>query len=422
MEDVASFRARARHWVSGNLPAQHGDPEELPMEQAKALQAAIFDAGFAGIAVPVEYGGAGLTLEHQQAWAEEVAGFQVPAKLYPSIAILGMTLLDHGCEAAKARHLPRILRGDEVWIQLLSEPSGGSDLAGVLTRATRDGESWLITGAKTWSSLADAADYGLCLARSDWDVPKHRGLSMFALPLGAPGVTIEPIVSSRGGPAHFFQEYFDEVRLPAEYLLGDENEGWSVAHTLLVHERNAIAGIGHGLGLGGGGEGGSETRSGVGDLLSVARSSGAIADPESQRLIASAYVDETVRSQLGERVATGLRTGALRGNWGSLVKLGLGVDTLRRAEIAVALARADGVVWPASDSAEPGAGLSDVGLSWLTARGISIGGGTNEIQRNTISERLLGMPREPAPDRDVPFGEMMRGRAPRRAPTDEREE
>jgi alkylation response protein AidB-like acyl-CoA dehydrogenase len=237
-------------------------------------------------------------------------------------------------------------------------------------------------------------------------------------------VTIEAVVSSRGGPAHFFQEFLDDVRLPPGCLLGEADDGWRVAHTLLVHERNAIAGVGHGLGLGGGGEGGSDIRRGVADLVSVARRSGAISDPDSRRLIASVYVDETVRLQLAERVATGLRTGALQGNWGSLVKLGVGVDTLRRAEVALALARSEGVAWLDTDThtgtsaSGPDGEVAEVGLSWLTARGISIGGGTNEIQRNTISERLLDMPREPAPDRDVPFGEMIRRRA-RRDPTGE---
>ncbi len=268
IETPEQFRARARAFVQANLERYDPDnPRQLDEEQAKQLQSRIFDAGFAGIAVPTDYGGAGLTLEHQKVWAEEVDGYVVPAALCVSIGMLGITLLDHGSETLKARHIPRILRGDEVWIQLLSEPSGGSDMAAVMTRATRDGDIWIINGAKIWSTGAGSADYGMCLARTNWDAPKHKGLSMFAVPLKDPSVTIEPIVGSEGGPAHFFQEYFDDVALPVDHLIGQENEGWSVAHGLLFHERNATAGVGHGLGLGGGHGDGLSDSDGVEDLV-----------------------------------------------------------------------------------------------------------------------------------------------------------
>jgi len=403
LEGLASFRERARAFIKATLP-KLGSTGELPMAEHKALQAAIFDAGFAGIAFPKEYGGAGLTLEHQQVWAEEVEGHVVPTGLYVSIGMLGPTLLDHGSEELKRRHLPRILRGDEVWIQLLSEPSGGSDMAGVMTRATRDGDTWVINGAKMWSTGAGSADYGMCLARTDWEQPKHQGLSMFAVPLKAPKVTIEPIVGIDGGRAHFFQEYFDDVVIPAENLIGEENQGWSVAHTLLFHERNATAGVGHGLGLGGGRGGGeSEGGTGVEDLKRYAAKAGTLQDAASRRLIAEAYVAEKARQHAGERVTVGMRTGAFKGDWGSLLKLGLALDTLRRGEIGVVLAGADGVIWT-----DDGGG--DAGRAWLGARSISIAGGTNEMQRNIVSERLLGMPREPAVDRDIPFSEVVRRR------------
>jgi alkylation response protein AidB-like acyl-CoA dehydrogenase len=411
-ESVSQFRSRARDWIARNLPRRDPEaPGEMTMAQAKELQATIFDGGFAGVAVPRAYGGAGLTLEHQEAWAEEVRGFVVPEPVFVSIGMLGITLLDHGSEVLKQRHLPRILRGDEVWLQLLSEPSGGSDMAAAMTRATRDGDSWIINGAKTWTTGAGDADYGMCLARTNWEAPKHRGLSMFAVPLSDPRVTIEPIVGCAGGPAHFFQEFLDDVSVPAENLLGDENDGWRVAHTLLFHERNATAGVGHGLGLGGGGERSNAQDSGIADLARYAQQAGSTGDPAVRQLIAQAYIDEVVRGHANDRVAAGMRLGVFEGDWGSLLKLGLAVDMLRRGEIALAAAGAPGVIW--TDGEPEGGGA---GQSWMTARNISIAGGTNEIQRNIVSERLLNMPREPASDRDVPFIEVVRRRGDRHGP------
>jgi alkylation response protein AidB-like acyl-CoA dehydrogenase len=414
-ESVVAFRTRVRAWLADNLPRRDRSSDGgITLAEAKALQARIFDAGFAGIAVPREYGGAGLTLDHQKAWADEVSGYQVPTNLFVSIGMLGITLLDHGSDELKRRHLPRILRGEEVWLQLLSEPSGGSDMAAVMTRATRDGDTWLINGAKIWTTGAAEADYGMCLARTNWDAPKHKGLSMFAVPLAAPGVTIQPIISNVGGPAHFFQEFFDEVALPAENLIGDENDGWRVAHTLLFHERNATAGVGHGLGLGGGARRSSNVETGVGDLARYARAAGTLADPAARHLIAQAYVDDVVRGQVGARVAIGMRRGAFQGDWGSLLKLGLAVDTLRRAEIGLAVAGAAGVIWLDGESGTRADGdTGSAGQAWLGARSISIAGGTNEMQRNIVSERLLDMPREPATDRDVPFSEVVRRRSER---------
>jgi len=410
LEGLESFRDRARAFIAATLAKR--DPKSgatLAMTEAKALQAQIFDAHFAGIAVPSQYGGAGLSLTHQKVWAEEVEGYLVPSPLFVSMGMLAITLLDHGSEVLKRRHIPRILRGDEVWIQLLSEPSGGSDMAGAVTKAERDGDTWVVNGSKMWSTGAGEADYGMCLARTDWEAPKHRGLSMFAVPLKAPGVTIQPTVGVNGGPAHFFQEWFDDVVLPLENLIGAQNEGRTVAHSLLFHERNATAGVGHGLGLGGGedrGRGG-HGGNGIEDLIRYAVEAGRSTDHAARQLLAEAYVANTVRAHVSDRVTIGMRTGAFKGDWGSLLKLGLALDALRRGEIGVALAGADGVVWTEGSGDNAG----EAGRSWLSARAISIAGGTNEMQRNIVSERLLGMPREPSNDRDAPFSEVARRRS-----------
>ncbi len=217
---------------------------------------------------------------------------------------------------------------------------------------------------------------------------------MFAVPLRAPGVTVEPIRQA-DGECEFCQEFFDDVSIPLESLIGREGEGWSVAQTLLFHERNATGGVGYGEGL----EGGRAVGKGLEDLKSLARVSPAeptvIADYLSEISVAS-----TVQRHLGRRVATGYRTGAFEGQWGSLLKLGAALLAYRRAEIAFALAAADGGIW--SDGTANG----PVGSDWLMSKTLSIAGGTNEMQRNIISERLLGLPREPSVGNDLPFREV----------------
>ena len=401
MEDLDDFRARARAWALESLPPK-GDTT-LDDHQ---LQRRLFDAGFAGIAMPREYGGAGLTLRHQQVFYDDcAAGRRVPTAFSTSIAILGVTLLDEGSETLRRRHLPRILRGDERWIQLLSEPGGGSDMAAALTRLDRDGEGYVLNGAKMWSTGAMDADWGMCLARTDFSLPKHQGLSMIAVPLrDVPGVTIQPIRYATGEAAEFCQEFFDDVRLPLDQLIGAENDGWRVARTLLAHERLAAGGAGHGYGL-------TARSSGEGGALSawpstlVAQSNRRATSAGLAHLVADAYIERTVSRFANERIMTGIRTGALVGGWGSLVKLHLGTNSPLESKIALAVHGADGVIW--DGDARFG---DNAGEHWLISRGPALGGGSNEMQRNTLSEQLLGLPREHATDRDLPFDEVLQRR------------
>jgi len=402
-ETLEAFRARARAWIAANLE-RSGDERTRDHDRDVALQRKIHDAGFAGVATPKAYGGLGLTIEHQRAWAEETDGYLTP-NMMVSLGIMLPTLLDHASEAVRLRHIPRMLRGEETWIQLLSEPSGGSDMAGAMTRAVRRGDSYVLNGSKMWSSGANHADYGLCLARVDWDAPKHQGLAMIAVPLKHERVTITPIVPAQGGEAHFFLEYFDDVEIPAEYVIGGEGQGWTVAQRLLFHERNATAGVGFGYGMGGGeSEGRSTWRLNV---LELARRHGTAQEPALAARIADDHIDVTVAGQLAARINAGQRSGKLEGHWGSLLKLGLGVDTPINAEVALAVSGADGVIW--TGEGEGGA----VGLNWLRVRGLSIAGGSNEIQRNIVSERLLGLPREPGDDKNAPFSQLMKRRQAR---------
>jgi len=403
-QSLEDFRVRVRTWIKRNLRPSGDVPESesTPDNRAEAaLQIKLFEGGFAGIAVPEAYGGAGLTLDHQEIWADETRDYETPTAYCVSIGMMLPTLLDYGCEAIKRRHIPRILRGDEVFIQLLSEPSGGSDMAGALTRATRCNDGYVINGSKMWSSGAATATYGLCLARVNWDLPKHQGLGMFIVSLKDSRVTIVPIVPASGGEAHQFIEYLDDVPVPDEYVLGGEGEGWTVAQRLLFHERNATIGVGYGYGLGGSKVGGDRTTWHT-DVREVARRSGAMGDTAYATSIAENHVALIVAEQLSARLGNGMRLDKLQGQWGSLSKLGLGLDNPINAELAMAVSGADGVIWTGQGPAP------EVTMNWLTARGVSIAGGSNEIQRNIISERLMGLPREPGEDRPLPFSELIK--------------
>jgi alkylation response protein AidB-like acyl-CoA dehydrogenase len=399
--DLEEFRRQARAWLRRNMELKTGLPTPSDAED-RQLQAKIADAGYAGLPYPVEYGGRGLTLRHQEVFHEEAAPYRLPVGLGVSLGMIAPTLLDCAAPEFLADHMPKILRGEEKWIQLLSEPNAGSDLAGSLTKADRDGDRWIVNGSKVWSTAAAVADYGFCLTRTDFDRPKHRGLSVFAMPLRAPGVTINVIVKSDGCDNEFYEEFFSDVALPADSLIGELNDGWSVAQRLLFHERNFSGGVGYAVGLR------PKTRESVSidDLIAAVRTRGTPLNDHDEDLLAQVYVNALVHNQLSRRVSSGYTTGSLNGPWGSLLKLSSGLKEHRRAEIAVELCGPAAVTW--SDGSNNG----PVGSSWLNAMVMSVAGGSNEMQRNTISEKLLGLPREPALDRDISFRESLRRRTP----------
>jgi len=402
-ESVEAYRDRARTWIEANLePKVPG--RELTRAESLALQAKLFDAGFAGFAYPREYGGQGLTFAHQSAFFAEAADYYVPTTSNVSIGMLGPVLLDMASEELKEEHIPKILRAEEDFIQFLSEPGGGSDMAGATTRATRDGDTYVIYGSKIWSSGAATATHALCLCRTDGDVPKHRGLSLIIMPLiDTPGLTINPIHDFTASGSHFCQEFFDDVVVPVTNVVGEENEGWAAAQRILFHERNATVGLGHGIGL-------TDRRSAAAGTLARAQDMLQLAarrhnDPSVRYLAGRAYAVLAAHDMARQRVTVGQRTGDLVGQWASLLKLGNGILGPAMAELAMAIAGSNGVVW--TDD-EPG---GDQGIAWLSSRGGSIGGGSNEMQRNIVTERLLGMPREHDPSRELPFNEIMRRRA-----------
>ena len=285
IETVDSFRLRARTWMAAHLETvtaararelQNFDSDES-VERNRALMSQLYGAGLSGICYPTEYGGQGLTMEHLRAFTEEARGYELPMMFHlPTMTILAATLLDFGTEEQKKRHIPAILSGREIWVQFLSEPSGGSDLAGVLTRATLDGDTYVLSGSKIWSSNAYRADYALCVCRTDWDATKHRGLSVLIVKVHQPGIQVERIRQVNGS-REFCQEFFDDVLIPRENLVGDPNEGWTVASRLLYHEKLAVGG-GSPLGLLISGYA-RESGDSVGALLALAREVGRSEDP-----------------------------------------------------------------------------------------------------------------------------------------------
>jgi alkylation response protein AidB-like acyl-CoA dehydrogenase len=244
-DDLVAFRSKVRAWLEENAPrfvGQRADPSV-----GRDFRRDLWDAGLLGITLDPAYDGQGLGDEYQKVFGEEASRYALP-QIGEAVTtgICAPTLLDFGSEEQKKRHIPRMIRGDEVWTQLLSEPGAGSDLAGLQTRATRDGDEYVITGQKVWTSGALESDFALCIARTNPDVPKHQGLSMFIVDLRARGVTIRPLRQITG-ESHFNEVFLDDVRVPASNLVGRENDGWRALTVMLTHERLALgAGTGPG--------------------------------------------------------------------------------------------------------------------------------------------------------------------------------
>jgi alkylation response protein AidB-like acyl-CoA dehydrogenase len=418
-----AFRADARAWLTANRPrrdldaAVHTNRETTPAAVAadRAAQRQLFDAGYAGITIPTEYGGRGLSDEHRRIWIEEAAGFVLPAAggvAYGTTwGIVLPTLLAHASEEQKRDWIPRILSGEDIWVQMLSEPGAGSDLAGVLTRATRDGDQWILSGTKMWSSGAMIADWGMCLARTDWDAPKHRGLTWFKVPLRHPQVTVRPIREINGS-AEFCEEFLDDVALGDDMVIGPVNGGWTVAATLLVFERGAGAALGSGQGSPASRR--SQARRLAPDLVDLAEAAGCVDDPGIRDLIVRCHINDFMQRELTIRVNQLMATGETEATVASMIKLSSGTIEPLRAAAAMDIAGRSGAAWAPGDELHR---LANV--AFLNGRIMSIAGGSNEIQRNIISERILGLPREPSVDTDRPFREVLRhasewGRRPSR--------
>jgi len=414
VEDVESFRQRARAWVRANLPPDEGgamgilrdigdrEAELALVQKDRELQRAMYDAGLAGICVPRQYGGQGLTPAHQRALNEEVAGRVIPRRFQsPTMSPCMAVILDFGTEEQKQRHVPAILRGEELWMQFLSEPSGGSDVAGVLTTAVRDGDEWVLNGSKVWTTGAWWSDWALCLARTNWDAPKHRGLTVFMLPIHQPGIEVHRI-EMLNGSKEFCQEFLTDVRVPDSDRVGEVDDGWTVGSQWMIHERMLLNSPYVTLPAGAGPEGGTV---GGRSALAVAAAAGRLDDPIARDLVGQVEVLHTVASHLHQRIAEGLRTGTISAQGSSIGRLMHGSVTAQAAQISFELAGASGAAWSEDDG-----DLEARGLDFLMRQVGSLGGGTTEIAKNVIAERVLGMPRERTLDRDVAFRDVPRSR------------
>ena len=404
---VEAFAERAGAWLADNMPridpanppdADRGEDE--PWLRARELQKKLYEGGFAGICFPVEYGGLGLPYDYQKAFDAVSRKYELPIILNtPTFTICAATILDTGTEEQKQQRIRAALRGDEILVQLLSEPSGGSDLAGVITRADRQGDKWFINGAKTWSTSAFAADYGLLLARTNWEVPKHDGLTMFLVPIKSPGITMRRIKQVDGGN-EFCEEFFDGLELGDDAVVGEVNGGWAVASRQLYHERRAVGG-------------GSEFASGIGaegetgkaiDYFALLEATGNADNERVQEMAGRALVRRAVQEQLIDHVYRSVLDGSLPPAGGSIIRVTHAETIQFEMDTALAIAGSSGVIDDGSD-------LARFGDRYLSRQTASLGGGTTEIARNIIGERILGFPRQYAADRDVPFKDVKRNKS-----------
>jgi alkylation response protein AidB-like acyl-CoA dehydrogenase len=411
---LAALRARARAFLDAHArrrrtpgTADDGSPESddaltrllaeeddlAAIDRAKAFQTALFDAGLAGLMAPTAYGGQGLGLTEHLIWNEEASGYDIPTM--PLLIGHGMcfpTVLAYGTPEQRDRYLRPLLRGDEVWCQLFSEPGAGSDVASLQTRAVRDGDEWIVNGQKVWTSGAHYSDFGILIARTDPDVPKHLGITMFILDMCSPGVTVKPLRQITGG-ANFNEVFLDDVRIPDSMRLGDVGGGWRASITTLMNERVAI------------GAGGAGGRTGAADeLIRTARRRGVEGDPVVRQAIVDVLVRERILGYVGQRIRAAVLAGRDPGPEGSIAKLAGSALMRRVADIGVSISGPAGIAWTADDTRGDRWAMAVLG-----APGGAIAGGTSEVMKNIIGERVLGLPKEPQVDRDVPFRELLVG-------------
>ena len=381
-----AFRAEVRQWLRDNLPWTYGSGlpprfDDLADEVAflRDWQAKLAGGGWVGVAWPVEYGGRGTGPAEHYLVQEELARARAPELLGRiGINLVGPTLLAHGTPEQKSRWLARILSAADLWCQLFSEPGAGSDLASLTTRAVATDGGWLVSGQKVWTSYAQFADWGVCLARTDPDAPKHRGISFLVIDMRAPGVEVRPLVRLTG-EAEFNEVFLDSVFVPADQLIGNLHEGWRVANSTLSHER------------------GTNPRQFVihaqllDELLRLADTNGAYDDDLLAPRLAQAFVELRLFQLHNWRTLSRLQKGKEPGPEGSMLKLYWSEMSQRFHETAMAVLGPAAPLWRHAPD-NPGDGRWQ--RSWLYYHAASIFAGSNEIQRNILAERVLGLPRD----------------------------
>jgi len=388
------FRAEARAWLAAHAGPHRDDGPSLPFASAgddahlargRAWQRELHAGGWAGLGWPAAHGGRDLPIPLRAVWAEELsaAGAPPPINLLGE-AIAGPTIMAHGTAAQQARFLPPILTAAEIWCQLFSEPEAGSDMAAVTTTAVRQGGGWVVDGHKVWTSGAHYADWAILLARTDWDAPKHCGCTYFLLDMKQPGVSTRPLRQMTGGAA-FNEVTLDGAVVADEDRLGPEGGGWGVAVTTLMHERLNL-----GLGL-------ARVGGGVERLLAQLRPRGVADDPLVRQVAAQLVIEARCVQYLAWRIVSKLAEGQIPGAEGAVAKLASARVSRRYDELLDAMRGAGAMVH------------DEYTLLQLWVPATRIAGGTDEVLKNVIAERVLGLPPEPRADKDVPFRDVPRG-------------
>lgn len=399
--ELEAFRADVRSWLASRLPPARARGDETPLEimgagegsealpRARAFLAMLAERGWSAPGWPQQYGGAGLSTDRILALDEELRAFETPDLYMFSVGLrhAGSAILEYGSEAQKARWLPRIATGEEIWCQAFSEPGAGSDLASLATRAERRDDGWVVTGQKVWVSRAHAADWGLLLARTDPHLPKHRGITAFGLDMTADGIDVRPL-KQINGDEHFNEVFFDSVWIPDEDRIGDVGGGWSVALSMLAGERTQTGGIGSAFG---------DDQVVVDRLIELVRRCGADQDGDVRQRLAEIIIDARLAQRTSARAVEVAKAGRKVGAEGSGDKLRKAALLKRAAALALSVQGPAGAV-----DGDEWANL------FLTAPSMSIRGGTDEVLLNVIGERVLGLPSEPRVDKDIPFSELPR--------------
>ena len=389
-DTLEQFRQQTADWIEQNYPQQlrqtpgasGEDPRQLKIHEQNWLTQ-LAEQGYLAPSWPVEYGGAGLTDEQVRVLNQELRKAQVRSPpISAGLSLLGPVLLEHGSPAQKAQHLPKIARNESFWCQGYSEPGSGSDLASLSTRADLEGEEFVVNGQKIWTSHADAADWMFCLVRTDREAAQHEGISFLLIDMSTPGISVAPI-RLISGPSAFCQTYFDDVRVPKDNIMGQLGQGWTLAKQLLQHERQALGSIGRG-----------DARRAL-TLPELAaqeigvNATGQIDDPVLRDKVAQCELDSLALRLTMSRSADEARAGRGSAHIASTLKLYGSELTNRRHELMISMRGADGIGWE-------GPGFTPAALrttrQWLRAKGNSIEGGSNEIQRNVIAKRVLDLP------------------------------
>ncbi|CAB4530505.1 unannotated protein [freshwater metagenome] len=401
--ELASFREEVRAFLSANAELRSGDDRDWSRNGAAsdpalaedyrrrchAWQKLLFDSGWAGLTWPTQFGGRGLGAAQQIVFGQELAKYDATSGfLTAAQALVGPTLMQHGSPEQQQRYLAPLLSGEESWCQLFSEPGAGSDLAALATKAVLDGDHWVVNGQKVWTSSAQHADFGILIARTDPDVPKHEGLTFFIVDMRSAGIEVRPLIQAQG-VAHFNEVFFSDLHIPVTNLVGEVGDGWKVARTTLRSESSMISGAGQ--------------ATNYAAVLSTARRLGRTDDAVLRQELAKVWTNEQVLKWMSWRTQTAVMTGrrelALHG---SLLKNFFTRSLAHRVNLAVELQGPEGMLFQDAE----GEGFWQ--YQCLNQFASRIGGGTEEVHRNNLGEQALGLPREPAVDRDLPWNQSKR--------------